>query len=764
MSETVRTSARRLCLLVLCVLLWTAEFAHVEARSATTDATRPIAVLVVNSYHKGFPWSDNIVRAIEKTLATAPLPVNISVEYMDTKRFVDPRHLDNLYALYRHKFRNWRFDVIIASDTPAFQFVLSHRQELFRNTPIVFCGVNGFVSEMIGSHQQITGVAEYADYQGTIRLIPRLLPGTREIIIISPDSISADEDRKLIEAFIPALGGHPQVTFWQGIDLEAALEGASKLPKDAAILSSDVIQSRSGDLISNIEKIRLLSTAAPVPVFVVREEDMGSGAVGGRLVSGSEQGRRAAAFALDILGGKAAEDIPVLIEDANPYMFDFTAMKRFGISESEIPLESIVINRPETTYQRYRAFMVAAGVAVIVLALFVGALIFNILRRQAAERALRVSEERLRALIENSPTAIFLKDEEGRYVVANEGYRRRFGLAPDMAIGKTASEVLPPECIGDAVATDQMVYATRTPFHQEEDVRYVDGSEHTHVMIKFPIFDARGEVKGIGFISTDITEAKRAAEAARRLQMELAHVSRLSSLGEMAAGFAHELNQPLTAIHNFASGCVRRLKTPATDPAILLPALGEIAAQAQRAGDIIRRIRGFVGKRDEARGDAVLATIDINAAIRAAAGLVSNEALYHGADLRLKLAPVLPPVKADTIQVQQVVINLARNAMEAMDEAGSPKRDLTIQTSATDEGGVDIRVLDSGPGVPEELRSRLFDPFFTTKATGMGMGLSICRSIAEGHGGRLSVDNRSRGGAEFRLTLPPVRTEAPTTV
>jgi signal transduction histidine kinase len=182
--------------------------------------------------------------------------------------------------------------------------------------------------------------------------------------------------------------------------------------------------------------------------------------------------------------------------------------------------------------------------------------------------------------------------------------------------------------------------------------------------------------------------------------------------------------------------------------------------QAQRAGDIIRRIRGFVGKRDEARGDTRLPIIDINAAIRAAAGLVSNEALHHGTDLRLKLAPVLPPVNADTIQIQQVVVNLARNAMEAMDEADSPRRDLTIQTMATPDGGVDIQVLDSGPGIPEEIRARLFDPFFTTKAAGMGIGLSICRSIAEGHGGQISVTNRSRGGAAFRLTLPPARTEA----
>lgn len=754
------STARRLAGVLVGTLLWAVGFIGVAAAGeALGTATGSTAVLVINSYHKGFPWSDNIVRAIEETFATAPRPVDLSIEYMDTKRFVDAAHLDNLYALYRHKFQNRGLAAVIASDTAAFQFVLGHRQELFGAVPVIFCGVNGFISEMIADQKDITGVAEHADYASTIRLISQLRPHTREVFVISPDSISADEDRKSIEAFIPALGGRPRVTFWQGIALEEAVARVAELPGDTAILSSDVIESRAGQVVSNLEKIRLLSTAAPVPVFVVREEDLGSGALGGRLVSGFDQGHRAASFALDILKGKAADDIPVLAEGANPYIFDYRVMERFGISDSDIPVDSVVINRPETAYQRYRAFMAAAAGVVAVLALFVGALMFNILRRRAAERALRDSEERLRALIENSPTAIYLKDAEGRYVVANEGYRRRFGLAPDVAIGRTASEVLPQESIGDAVATDRMVYATRAPIHQEEDVRYVDGSEHSHVMTKFPIFDVHGDVKGLGFISTDITEAKRAAEAARRLQMELAHVSRLSSLGEMAAGFAHELNQPLTAINNFASGCIRRLKTTTADPMTLLPALSEIAVQAQRAGDIIRRIRGFVGKRDEARGDVLLEAVDINAAIRAAAGLVSNEALYHGASLRLKLAPVLPPVKADTIQIQQVIVNLARNAMEAMDEAGSPRRDLTIQTTATAEGGVDIRVLDSGPGIADDCRTRLFDPFFTTKAAGMGMGLSICRSIAEGHGGRLSATNRSRGGAEFRLTLPPIKRE-----
>jgi len=759
---TMCDTARRVVLVLAGMLLWTVGLADVSTADTVPDPPAgSTAVLVVNSYHKGFPWSDNIVRAIEETFAAAPRPIDLSIEYMDTKRFDDDTHMGHLYALYRHKYAHRRFGAVIVSDNAAFEFVLRHRADLFGDAPVVFCGVNRFVPEMIAGHARVTGVAEHADFGDTLRLIPSLRPGVREIIVISPASISADEDRKLIAEAVPSLGGRPVVTFWQGIDLEEAAARVGTLPSDTAILSSDVIEGRDGQVVSNLAKIRWLSTAAPVPVFIVREEDLGSGALGGRLVSGFAQGRRAAAFALDILDGRGAGDIPVLVEGANPYMFDFQTMRRFGISESSLPAGSQIVNRPETAYQRYRAFMAAAGAAVIILALLVGALAFNILRRQAAERALRDSEERLRALIENSPAAIFLKNVQGRYLIANEGFRSRLGLTPERIIGKTAREVLPPEQVEEAAAIDERIYATRAAVHREEEVLFADGRRHAYLTTHFPIFDVHGEVNGLGFVGTDITEAKRDAEAARRLQAELAHVSRLSSLGEMAAGFAHELNQPLTAIHNFAGGCVRRLNQPAAEPESLLPALREIAAQAQRAGDIIRRIRGFVGKKDEARGDAALPAVDVNAAIRAAAGLVANEALHHGADLRLKLAPVLPPVKADIIQIQQVVVNLARNAMEAMAEADSPRRDLTIQTAAAANGGVDIRVLDTGPGVPDEVRDRLFDPFFTTKTAGMGMGLSICRSIAEAHGGTLAVTNRGRGGAEFRLTLSPAAETTP---
>lgn len=732
-------------------------------RAQTPSPGEPKAVLLLNSYNKGFPWSDNIVRAVEDTFAATPEAIDLWVEYMDTKRFADDAYLAQLALLYRHKFQGRRFAAIITSDNAAFQFMLRHRQDLFADTPVVFCGINGFVPALIADQRNITGVAELPDFRSTILLIPRLLPGTREIIVISPDSISADEDRKTIEGFIPSLGAAPRITFWQGMDLEQTLGRAATLPPGTVILSSDVITTRSGHVISNLEKIRRIAAAAPAPVFIVREEDMGSGAIGGRLVSGHAQGRQAASIVLDILRGAKADDISVLAEGTNPFMFDFNVMKRFGLFRSDLPDGSIIINQPAPPYERYRTFMWAAAIAVLVLLLFTGALIVTILGRRAAERALRESEERLRALIENSPMAIYLKDLQGRYLIANEGFRRRFGLPSDQIIGKSANEFMPPDLADEIAASDDTVFSTRAPLHREVDVRYADGSLHSLVMTKFPTFDSRGQVNGLGFISLDITDAKTAATAARELQNELAYVSRLSSMGEMAAGFAHELNQPLTAISNFATGCVRRIQRPDCDAQTLLPALAEIAQQAQRAGDIIRHIRGFVGKKNEERTDHAWPEIDINAAIRAAAGLVGNEALRYGANLRLKLAPVLPPVQADIIQIQQVVVNLARNAMEAMNETASDPRDLTIQTGATATGEVEIRVLDNGPGIAGDLQSRLFEPFFTTKTAGMGMGLSICRSIAEAHGGQLSADNRSRGGAEFRLTLPPAHRDQPPT-
>ncbi|MGE0480430.1 MAG: ATP-binding protein [Phycisphaerae bacterium] len=241
-------------------------------------------------------------------------------------------------------------------------------------------------------------------------------------------------------------------------------------------------------------------------------------------------------------------------------------------------------------------------------------------------------------------------------------------------------------------------------------------------------------------------ERARLDERGREHQAQLAHVARLATMGEMASGLAHELNQPLCAIVNYAEASIELLASQGSADE-LRRALIEVARQAERAGEVIRRLREFVRWRELRREP-----VDINHVVREVVGFTAAELRQRGIAVRLALAPVLPRALGDAVQLQQVLINLIRNACDAMSTTDAPRR-LTIRTARAG-GMVDVAVSDAGPGLPEDGGEHWFEPFFTTKGDGMGMGLSISRSIVEAHGGRIgAVSNRTRG-ATIRFTIP----------
>jgi two-component system sensor histidine kinase DctS len=275
-----------------------------------------------------------------------------------------------------------------------------------------------------------------------------------------------------------------------------------------------------------------------------------------------------------------------------------------------------------------------------------------------------------------------------------------------------------------------------------------NGERFDALIYEAPLIDAEGRHTGWMGSVLDVTERKRAEELARQQQEKLQLTARLVTMGEMASTLAHELNQPLSAIASYTTGCINRLDAGDLPRGELREALGKLAAQAQRAGRVIRRVYDFVRRSEPKR-----APCDVNAVVDDAVGLIEADARKQGVRIVQELATELPPVLADRVMLEQVLLNLMRNGMDAMQATEADRRQLVVSTALA-EGSVLVGVADHGGGIPQEVSAHLFEPFYSTKPEGMGMGLNICRSIIEFHKGRMWVDANPGGGTLFRFTLP----------
>jgi two-component system sensor kinase FixL len=377
-------------------------------------------------------------------------------------------------------------------------------------------------------------------------------------------------------------------------------------------------------------------------------------------------------------------------------------------------------------------------------------------RSEARARALREREAHLQSILDTVPDAMIVIDQTGIMQSFSAAAERLFGWAQGEVLGKNVNMLMP------------------APYHEAHDgylARYLSTGERRIIGVgrvvvglrrdgsTFPMELSVGEVQVVdhrfftGFVR-DLTERQATEARMQELQSELVHVSRLTAMGEMASALAHELNQPLSAIANYLRGSKRLLdKGDPADLPRLSEALGKAADQALRAGDVIHRLRDFVG-----RGETERRIESVSKLIEEASALALVGVKELGVRTTMQFDPMADLVLADRVQIQQVIINLLRNAIDAM--RGVARAELKVRVSLQPNGFTLISVSDSGSGMSDEVKERLFEPFMTTKKEGMGVGLSICRTIVEAHGGSIWADDNDGPGATFCFTLPLAETPA----
>jgi PAS domain S-box-containing protein len=427
-------------------------------------------------------------------------------------------------------------------------------------------------------------------------------------------------------------------------------------------------------------------------------------------------------------------------------MYDWRELERWQIPLGRLPTGSIVKYRDPTLWEQHK-YLISVGITALLVQFgLIAGLLANLTRRRKAELSLRESEERFRTVANSAPVFIWLVGTDQMCVFVNRRWLDFTGRTMAQEIGRGWTQGVHPDDLANCFKIYNPAFSAREPFEMEYRLRRHDGVYRWVLDRGVPRYAPDGEFLGYVGVAIDLTDRKRAQEA----QQNLMHASRLAVVGEFTAMIVHELNQPLGAMLINMDAMKRMLDPQSVRDQEIFEVLADVRAGAVRAGEAIRRIRALVRKHE-----LKMEPLDINAAVLEALRLVEGDVLRRGVQLHTGIHAPSAMVRGDIVHLQQVMLNLIANAMDAMKDNSLFERHLFVGTAAGVDGYVEVEVRDTGHGIQSEVASRIFESFFTTKPDGMGMGLPLVQSIVKMHSGRLWVENNEGGkGVAFRFILP----------
>ena len=754
-------------------------------------------ILVLNSYNPGYDWSEGEMAGVRAGLSKSFPRTELYVEYLDTKTFHAKKHFSRLADLLEAKYADRPLDAIIAMDNAALEFASLYRARISPGTALVFCGINGYLPTMIAGQSRVTGVAEYHDSVGTLGLALQLHPSVRNVVVIHDYTDTGLAIRSELEKRAVRYQDI-KLKFLAEMSLEQAVAELKDLTAGHLVLLLSYTVEKGGRTFNHSEAARLISSASPVPVYSVYAEQLGFGVIGGRMIDGQSQGRKAAELAARIIGGESPEKLPVITGDLSHSMFDYRMLEKYDINRDKLPADALLINKPPSTFAINKTVFWMGGVFTLLCTVALVTMFQNIRKRRrleellllkvdeyqqsqeelqsteemlreqveeyiliqdelrATEETLRVqlevveeSSQKFKAVFEHSPITVALSTlPDGTFYEVNKALVEMFGFSRDEAIGKTTSELGVWRHEADRNSYLKLLRDNGTVQNFEVQMRRKGGEEFT-AFFSGSLLEIAGKPFALSTVM-DISEQKR-------LQNQLFQSQKMDVVGQLAGGIAHDFNNMLAGIMAAAELLKRRL--PAEDKNNKL--VDTIISATTRSADLTRELLTFSRK-----GTTVSHAVCINETINAVISLLERT-IDKQIQLTTRLGGGNPVIWGDQTQLQNALLNLGINARDAMPQGGA----LTYATAvrimdeyACRSSGValtpgrylEITVSDTGIGMTKEVVEHIFEPFFTTKESGKGTGLGLATAYGtvRSHHGDLHVQSQPGVGSVFRIYLP----------